>query len=302
MITSFKDLFADLKAKGIRKRMVAAWAVDSHTIEAASKATDLGFVEVTLVGDADMIGKVCTEFGIDAAKFTIVDIKEELKAVAHAVKMVHDGEGDVLMKGLCSTDKFLRAILNKETGLLPPKGLLSHVGVLESPHYHKLMFMGDMAVIPLPDFRQKVKIAGYLNSVARSFGVEKPKIAFIAASEQMLDSMPACMEAAMLSKMCDRGQIPGCIGDGPLALDVAIDRESAEIKKLKSPVAGDADCLMFPNIESANVFWKTNTKLVEGVGQAGMLVGTKVPCVLASRADSVEVKLNSIAEAEAFVV
>ena len=302
MITSFKDLFADLKAKGIRKRMVAAWAVDSHTIEAASKATDLGFVEVTLVGDADMIGKVCTEFGIDAAKFTIVDIKEELKAVAHAVKMVHDGEGDVLMKGLCSTDKFLRAILNKETGLLPPKGLLSHVGVLESPHYHKLMFMGDMAVIPLPDFRQKVKIAGYLNSVARSFGVEKPKIAFIAASEQMLDSMPACMEAAMLSKMCDRGQIPGCIGDGPLALDVAIDRESAEIKKLKSPVAGDADCLMFPNIESANVFWKTNTKLVEGVGQAGMLVGTKVPCVLASRADSVEVKLNSIAEAVAFVV
>ena len=302
MITSFKDLFADLKAKGIRKRMVAAWAVDSHTIEAASKATDLGFVEVTLVGDADMIGKVCTECGIDAAKFTIVDIKEELKAVAHAVKMVHDGEGDVLMKGLCSTDKFLRAILNKETGLLPPKGLLSHVGVLESPHYHKLMFMGDMAVIPLPDFRQKVKIAGYLNSVARSFGVEKPKIAFIAASEQMLDSMPACMEAAMLSKMCDRGQIPGCIGDGPLALDVAIDCESAEIKKLKSPVAGDADCLMFPNIESANVFWKTNTKLVEGVGQAGMLVGTKVPCVLASRADSVEVKLNSIAEAVAFVV
>ncbi len=106
----------------------------------------------------------------------------------------------------------------------------------------------------------------------------------------------------MLAKMCDRGQIPGCIGDGPLALDVAIDRESAEIKKLASPVAGNADCLMFPNIESANVFWKTNTKLVLGVKQAGMLVGTKVPCVLASRADSVEVKLNSIAEAVAFVV
>ena len=302
MITSFKDLFADLKAKGIRKRMVAAWAVDSHTIEAASKAIDLGFVEVTLVGDAAQIEKVCADYGIDAAKFAIVDIKEELKAVAHAVKMVHDGEGDVLMKGLCSTDKFLRAILNKETGLLPPKGLLSHVGVLESPHYHKLIFMGDMAVVPLPDFRQKVKIAGYLNSVARAFGVQKPKIAFIAASEQMLDSMPACMEAAMLAKMCDRGQIPACIGDGPLALDVAIDKESVEIKKLSSPVAGDADCLMFPNIESANVFWKTNTKLVEGVKQAGMLVGTKVPCVLASRADSVDVKLNSIAEAVAFVV
>ena len=145
MITSFNDLFAELKAKGIRKRMVAAWGVDSHTIEAASKAADLGFVEVTLVGDESLIAKVCEDFGIDAAKFRIVDIKEELKAVAHAVKMVHDGEGDVLMKGLCSTDKLLRAILNKETGLLPPKGLLSHVGVLESPHYHKLIFMGDMA-------------------------------------------------------------------------------------------------------------------------------------------------------------
>ncbi len=302
MITSFNDLFATLKAKGVHKHMVAAWAVDSHTIEAASRATDLGFVEVTLVGDRDQIARVCSECGIDIAKFRIVDIKDELKAVAHAVRMVHDGEGDVLMKGLCSTDKFLRAILNKETGLLPPKGLLSHVGVLESPHYHKLIFMGDMAVIPQPDFRQKVKITGYINSVARAFGIEKPKVAFIAASEQMLDSMPACMEGAMLAKMCDRGQIPGCTGDGPLALDVAIDKESAQIKKLSSPVAGDADCLVFPNIESANVFWKTNTKLVDGVGQAGMLVGTKVPCVLASRADSVGVKLNSIAEAVAFVV
>ena len=302
MITSFQDLFATLKAKGIRKRMVAAWGVDSHTIEAASRAIDLGFVDVTLVGDASLVEKVCSECGIPVSKFTVVDIKKELDAVAHAVRMVHDGEGDVLMKGLCSTDKFLRAILNKETGLLPPKGLLSHVGVLESPHYHKLMFIGDMAVIPQPDFRQKVKITGYINSVARAFGIEKPKVAFIAASEQMLDTMPACMEAAMLSKMCDRGQIPGCIGDGPLALDVAIDRESVEIKKLSSPVAGDADCLVFPNIESANVFWKTNTKLVTGVRQAGMLVGTKVPCVLASRADSVDVKLNSIAEAVAFVI
>ena len=301
MIKTFSDLFAELKAKNICKKMVAAWAVDEHTIEAASKATDLGFVKVTLVGDADLIAGVCKDNGIDVAKFEIVDIKDEMKAVAEAVRMVHDGDGDVLMKGLCSTDKFLRAILNKETGLLPPKGLLSHVGVLENPNYHKLIFMGDMAVIPLPDFRQKVKIAGFITSVAKSFGIAKPKIAFIAASEQMLDSMPACMEAAMLAKMCARGQIKGCVGDGPLALDVAIDRESVEIKKLESPVAGDADCLLFPNIESANVFWKTNSKLAVGVQQAGMLVGTKVPCVLASRADDVQTKLNSIAEAVMFV-
>jgi phosphate butyryltransferase len=301
MITTFNDLFAELKAKNISKRMVAAWAVDEHTIEAAAKAVDLGIVTVTLTGDADIIEKVCKDNDIDIEKFTIVDIKDELKAVAEAVRMVHDGEGDLLMKGLCSTDKFLRAILNKETGLLPPKGLLSHVGVIENPLYHKLIFITDMAVIPQPDFRQKVKLAGFVTSVAHSFGIAKPKIAFVAASEQMLDSMPACIEAAMLAKMCDRGQIKGCIGDGPLALDVAIDKESVEIKKLVSPVAGDADCLLFPNIESANVFWKTNSKLSEGVRQAGMLVGTKVPCVLASRADTVDTKLNSIAEAVMFV-
>ena len=296
MITSFNDLFAELQAKGICKRMVVAWGVDSHSIEAASLATDKGFVTTTLVGDPDLIDAVCKEHSIDSAKFTIVPEKDELKAVAKAVQMVHDGEGDVLMKGLCSTDKFLRAILNKEVGLLPAKGLLSHVGVIENPNYHKLLFLTDMAVIPAPDFKQKVKLAGFVTGVARSFGIAMPKIAFIAASEQMLDSMPACIEGAMLAKMCDRGQIKA-IGDGPLALDVAIDQEAVEIKKLKSPVAGDADCLLFPNIESANVFWKTNSKLAVGVRQAGFLVGTKVPCILASRADSVDVKLNSIASA-----
>ena len=296
MITNFNELFQELKEKSICKRMIAAWGVDSHTIEAASLAADMGFVKVTLVGDRDLIQQVCDASRIDISKFVIVDEKDELKAVAKAVQLVHDGEGDVLMKGLCSTDKFLRAILNKEGGLLPPKGLLSHVGVIENPNYHKLMFITDMAVIPAPEFRQKVKMAGFVTGVARSFGIAMPKIAFIAASEQMMDTMPACIEAAMLAKMCDRGQIKA-IGDGPLALDVAIDEESVQIKKLKSPVAGDADCLLFPNIESANVFWKTNSKLAKGVRQAGFLVGTKVPCILASRADSVDVKLNSIASA-----
>ena len=176
--------------------MVAAWAVDEHTIEAASQAVDLGFIKAVLVGDAALINEVCVKRGIDAAKFTIVDNPDELKAVAQAVQMVHDGEGDVLMKGLCSTDKFLRAILNKETGLLPPKGLLSHVGVIDSPNYHKLIFLTDMAVVPLPDLRQKMKLTNYIVKVAKSFGIAKPKVAFVAASEQVLDSMPACMEAA----------------------------------------------------------------------------------------------------------
>jgi phosphotransacetylase len=299
MVTSFDDLFADLKERKVCKKMIAAWAVDEHTILAASKAIDMGFITATLVGDEKMIKDVCAKNGIDPEKFEIVNCPVELDAVNLAVKRVHDGEGDFLMKGLCSTDKYLRAILNKVTGLLPEKALLSHVGVIDSPCYHKLIFITDMAVIPLPDLKQKMTITNYVVKVAKSFGIEKPKVAFIAASEQVLGSMPACLEGAALAKMVERGQIKGCIADGPLALDVAIDKESAEIKHLTGSVAGDADCLVFPNIESANVFWKTNSKLSEGVKQAGILVGTTVPCVLASRSDTVEVKLNSIAEAVA---
>ena len=294
---NFNEIFTELQGRDSKKRMVAAWGVDEHTISAASQAIDLGLVEVILVGDRAMIEDVCRQENITPSKFTIVHNPVELKAVAQAVQMVRDGDGDFLMKGLCSTDKFLRAILNKETGLLPPKGTLTHCGVIEIPSYHKLLFVGDVAVIPAPDFKQKQVIMDFLVKTAKSVGVQTPKVAIIAATEQVLPSQPATMEAAQLAKMADRGQIKGCVADGPLALDVAIDRESAEIKGLTSPVAGDADCLLFPNIESGNVFYKANSKLVPGVRQAGILVGAKVPCVLSSRADSTDTKLNSIAVA-----
>ena len=295
MLTGFDQIFEELRGRGSRKRMVAAWGVDGHTVAAAGKAVEAGIVDVTLVGDEAMIAKACNEEGIDIASFTIVQNPDEMSSVAQAVQMVREGQGDCLMKGLCSTDKFLRAILNKETGLLPPKGTLSHCTVLEIPQYHKLLFVGDVAVIPAPDFKQKQVILDYIVRTAKAVGVDKPKVAVIAATEQVLPSQPATIEAAMLAKMADRGQIKGCIVDGPLALDVAIDKESVEIKGLVSPVAGDADCLLFPNIESGNVFYKSNSKLVPGVRQAGILVGAKVPCVLSSRADSIDTKLNSIA-------
>jgi phosphate butyryltransferase len=297
MLRNFTEIFNELRSRATKKRMVAAWGIDEHTISAASQAIDLGIVDVTLVGDEAAINDVCAHEGIDAGKFRIVHNPVELKAVAQAVKMIKDGEGDFLMKGLCSTDKFLRAILNKETGLLPPKGTLTHCGVMEMPGYGKLIFVGDVAVIPAPDMKQKQVIMECIVKVAKSAGVQTPKVALIAATEQVLPSQPATLEAALLAKMAERGQIKGCIADGPLALDVAIDKESAEIKGLVSPVAGDADCLLFPNIESGNVFYKANSKLVAGVRQAGILVGAKVPCVLSSRADSTDTKLNSIAVA-----
>lgn len=295
MFTKFEDIFAELAGRGAKKRMIAAWAVDGHTIAAASKAVDLGIVEATLVGDEALIKAECEAQGIDMGKFKVAHNPSELPAVAEAVTMVNQGEGDILMKGLCSTDKFMRAILNKETGLLPPKAVLSHCAVIENPNYHKLLFIGDMAVIPAPDLSQKTAILNYLVNTARAMGIDRPKVALIAATEQMLPKMPACVEAAIIAKMVDRGQIRNCIADGPLALDVAIDQEAVEIKHVVSPVAGDADCLVFPNIESANVFYKCNSKLAANVKQAGMVVGAKVPCVLSSRADSIDTKLNSIA-------
>lgn len=295
MFTTFDEIFEVLSSRGEKKRMVAAWAVDTHTIAAAGKAVEMGLVEVTLVGDEAKIAEACKEENVAIENFTIVHNPSELPAVAQAVKMVSEGEGDFLMKGLCSTDKFIRAVLNKEAGLLPPKGVLTHCAVLQNPNYPKLLFVGDMAVIPAPDFKQKQVILNYLVATAKAVGVERPKVAIIAATEQMLAGMPACVEAAMLAKMVDRGQIKGCVADGPLALDVAVSQEAVDIKGLKSEVAGDADCLLFPNIESANVFYKTNSMLIPGVKQAGMMVGAKVPCVLSSRADSIDTKLNSIA-------
>lgn len=295
MLTTFEQIYAELRNRGSRKRMIAAWGVDGHTVAAAGKAVELGLADVTLVGDETLIAQACKDESIDRTLFTIVHNPNEMASIAQAVQMVRDGEGDFLMKGLCSTDKFLRAILNKETGLLPPKGTLTHCTTLEIPTYHKLLFVGDVAVIPAPDLKQKQIIMECLVKTAQAVGVARPKVAIIAATEQVLPSQPASIEAAILSKMVDRGQIKGCVADGPLALDVAIDQESVAIKGLVSPVAGDADCLLFPNIESGNVFYKANSKLVAGVKQSGILVGAKVPCVLSSRADSIDTKLNSIA-------
>lgn len=294
MITNFDQMFEQLRSKP-KKRLVAAWAVDDHTISAVYMAVEAGIVEGILVGDEAMIQKVCQEHNYDLSKLTVVNNPNELKSIAQAVDMVNAGEADILMKGLCSTDKYMRGILNKERGLLPPKAVLSHVCVVQHPQYHKLLVISDIAVIPAPDLKQKQAMINYVVSTAKALGVEKPKVAMVTATEQMLPGMPACVEAAMLSKMSERGQIAGCIVDGPLALDVALCKEAAEIKKLKSEVAGDADCLVFPNIESANVFYKVSGHFCPGVKMAAMVAGAKAPCVLSSRADSTEVKLNSIA-------
>ena len=294
MITHLSQIVEEARKRG-RKRLAVAYGQDSHTLAAVYGAYKEGLVEPTLYGDREVIEQVCKEEGIDVGVFTIVDEKKDVACVTKAVAAVVAGEADVLMTGLVSTDKYMRGILNKDAGLFPPKGVLSHVSIIEMPCYPRLLTVSDVAVIPAPDFKQKQKQIGYLAETARLLGIKTPKIACIAPSEQVLPNVVSSAEGALLAKMGDRGQLGDVVIDGPLSLDVALYKEVAEHKKVKgSAVAGDVDCLLFPNIESANVFFKAASHLCKGE-LAAMVMGTKVPCVLTSRGDSSLTKLYSIA-------
>ncbi len=292
-ITKLNQMFDVLKSRP-KKRLVAAYAMDDHTICAVNDAVDNGLIDATLIGDPARISEICKEEKIDINKFKIVEEKDDVKAAALACDLINRGEGDILMKGLLPTDKYMRAILNKERGLCPPNVTLAHVAVIENPNYHKLLVASDCAIIPLPDLKQKQTILKYVTTVSKALGVKTPKVALVTATEQMSAGIPACVDAAVIAKMAERGQIKGCMVEGPISLDLACDAETAKIKGMNSPVAGDADCLVFPNLESSNVFYKCCTKFDKSEVGA-MLMGAKVPCVLSSRGDTSKTKLYSIA-------
>ncbi len=292
-INSLDDLLRAVKDRP-RKRLVVAWANDAHTLEAVNDAVEAGLVEAILVGDEPVMTSVLQDLRLAKERFRMVHAPTALEAADKAVAMVRFGEADLLMKGLLSTELYMKAILNKDQGLLEPGAILSHVTVMEHPGHPKLLIAGDVAVIPEPEFKEKVAILGYLVKTARALGIETPKVAVLAASEQVQPKMRASAEAALLSKMADRGQIKGALVDGPMALDGAIDPESARIKGMAGPVAGDADCLLFPNLEAGNTFYKAGTKL-GGAEIAAVVAGAKVPCVLSSRGDTAKTKLSSIA-------
>ncbi len=294
MITQLSQIVEAARSKG-RRRLAVAYGNDSHTLSAVYEAYRLGLVEPTVYGDKAEVLRICREEGFDADAFAVVDEKSDVRCVELAVSAVATGAADVLMKGLVSTDKYMRGILNKDAGLFPPKGTLSHVSVVQLPGRSKLLCISDVAVIPQPDFKQKTILIRYLRETAAALGIDCPKIACIAPSEQVLPAVQSSYEAAILAKMGDRGQLGRVTVDGPLSLDVALYPDAAREKKVQgSAVAGDADCLLFPNIESGNVFFKAATHI--GGGEvAAIVVGTKVPCVLTSRGDTPATKLYSIA-------
>jgi phosphate butyryltransferase len=294
MIIKLNEIAEAVGVSGAR-RLAVVCAADSSTLKAVSQAVDHGLVKATLLGEKEAIEGICVESGIDPAKFRIISTEDEERALEMGVRMVHDDKADILMKGLVPTDRYVRAILNKDYGLLPRKGLLSHITVFEAPFYHKLLIISDPAVIIAPDLSQKIEIARNIARMARFLGNCEPKIACIAASEQVLPSSQASVEAAILTEMSKRGQLGDAVVEGPLSVDVALFSKVAKTKKLRGDhIAGDVDGLLFPNIESANVFYKMMTHL-GGAKAAPLLAGTTSPCILTSRADDTQTKFNAIA-------
>ena len=292
-MADFNSIFDKLKDKPVR-RLVVANGIDRHSVEAAYLAQQKGWVSVTITGNRRSIEQQCLSCGISSETFELIDTSDEEVAVGMAVEMARNNRSDLIMKGLISTDKFMKAILNKEKGLLSPGTLLTHITLMNTPNYPKPLLLSDVAIIPLPTLEQKKIMTQYLIDIAHKIGINNPGVAFIAASEQIIERMPATTDAKLLKDLWSQGYFPGSVCDGPMGLDIAIDKESAEIKNYRSSIAGEADCLLFPNIESGNVFYKTNTKFC-GAQIAAILVGAKVPTVLSSRGDNIETKLNSIA-------
>lgn len=292
MIKSFDDVLKIAKEKGVKKVAVAC-AQDEEVLLAVNKAVELGIVEAILVGDEEKIKGISAEKKIDTNKFEIINILDLAEASLKAVELVSTGKAHMVMKGLVDTAIILKAVLNKEVGLRTGN-VLSHVAVFDVPSYHKMLIITDAAMNIAPDVNGKKQIIENSLVVANSLDIDVPKVAVVCAKEKVNPKMQATVDAAELVKMNEEGSLKNCMVAGPLALDNAISLEAAKLKKISSPVAGDADIILCPNIESGNILYKTLSFLTDAKN-AGVIVGAKAPVILTSRADSDETKLNSIA-------
>ena len=277
-----------------KKRVVVAYAHDDNSIMSVQEAYEIGLTDATLVGDENVIKQACKKNKIDCKKFKIIHEPDELKSGIKAVELIRKKKADILMKGLISSDNYIKCIIDKKNGLMKPNAVLAHVAIFEIPTYHKLLIISDAAFIPLPTIQQKIAITNYLVYTAHNLGIKRPKVAILSFTEKSNPLIDSSADAAIIAKMGDRGQIKNADIDGPLAIDVAIDPDSVMVKGIKSVVAGDADCLVFPQLEASNIFYKTLTKLVHAEA-ASYIAGTIAPAMLSSRGDSEKTKLYSIA-------
>lgn len=294
MIKNFDELIKKAQSK-VTKKLVVAAAEDDVVISAVKMASELDLVEPVLVGDEKRIKEIYAEMGINPS-WKIINEPNKAKASARAVAEIAAGNGEILMKGLVGTPILLKAVLNKEAGLRKSK-VLSHVGIIGTTTYPKLIIMTDGGMVPAPDLTQKVEILKNAIRVARGFEMNPVRAAIVSSLETVSDAVPSTIDAAALAKMGDRNQFGSdVIVDGPLALDNAISKHAAEHKGIVSEVAGQPDILIMPSVEAGNIFYKTLVYLGNcGAETAGVVLGAKVPVIVPSRTDTAESKMNAIA-------
>lgn len=292
MAKSFEALLELAKKRGPKKISVAV-AQDKDVLSAIKNATNLKIVEPILVGDKEKIVKIAEEVGFNLEGIEIIHEADGTLAARIATELVSSGKAQVLMKGLIDTSIIMKQVLDGEIGLRTGN-VISHVAVFHVPTYHKVFIVTDAAMNIAPDLKQKKEIIENAVVLAKSIDIELPKVAVLAAKEKVSPKMEATIHAKELADMNKNGEITGCTVDGPLALDNAISKESAILKGIDSEVAGDADILVAPTIDAGNVLYKSLSFLANAKS-AGLIVGTKSPIVLTSRADNDESKLNSIA-------
>lgn len=267
-------------------------AHDDNVLASIKEVYDKGYVEPILIGDKEKIFRIAEDIGLDISKMSIVKEMDDSQSARLAVNMVNSREADILMKGYLHTSELLKAVLDKENGLRT-KRVISHVCIFEVESYGKLLLITDAGININPDLKQKAEIIQNAVNVAISLGIETPKVAVLSAVEVVNPSIHSTIDAAALAKMAQRGQIINCRVDGPLAMDNAINLDAALHKNIESEVAGDADILMVPNIESGNILIKTLSFLYKS-RSCSILTGTKVPLVVTSRADDSMTKYYSI--------
>jgi len=290
MLKNFDELVE--RAKGLGKRKLAvANPYEVEDLKAIKRAKDEGIIEPIIIGDKEKIEEFLKKANIEP-DMEIVEEKDYYKAIELSIQFAREGKADLIMKGLVKTPDLLHAVLDKEKGIRKYK-LLSHVGVLSCSRYPKFIIMSDGGMVIAPSFEEKVEILKNALIVAKALEIETPKVALLSAIEIVNPKMPSTLDAALIAKMAQRKQIKGIIADGPLAFDNAISKWAAEHKGIDSPVAGDADVFIVPNIEAGNIFFKILNYLSDGKS-AGVVIGAKVPVVLPSRADTPESKFYSI--------
>ncbi len=291
-ITSFNQLLKTVQQRETKTLAVAA-AQSPEILKAVSQAAQMGIIRPLLVGDGEEMVKIAAEVGVEISIFQRVEEKDPLRAAAKAIELVAQGQADLLMKGKLTTPAILSLVLEKDRGLRTER-LLSHVAVVEVKGYPKLLLFSDGGMVIRPDVSKKVDILKNAISVANRLGIRVPKVAVLASVETVHPEIPETVDAAELVVMSREGQLPRAEIEGPLAMDIAISRKAAEMKGIRSSVAGDVDILIVPDVATGNICVKALVYLA-GAQVGGVILGAKVPIVLLSRSDSAQTKLHSIA-------